>query len=87
MDKERTEGIIAGYRLHEKDTGSSEVQIALLSKRISHLSAHLTVHKKDQGCRVGLVNLVGQRRQLLAYLQRVDAGRYSALVSRLGLRR
>ncbi len=78
---------IAEHRLHETDTGSPEVQIALLSARISHLTEHLKVHKKDHHGRRGLLMLVGQRRRLLDYLRRNDVDRYRQLIAKLGLRR
>ena len=79
--------IIGEYQAHEGDTGSSEVQIALLSDRINQLTEHLREHPKDHASRRGLLKLVGQRRRLLNYLTRVDVERYRALVGRLGLRR
>lgn len=79
--------IIAKYRVHEHDTGSPEVQIALLSARIAHLTEHLKEHKKDHHTRRGLLMLVGQRRRLLSYLTKVDINRYRAIVDKLGLRR
>ena len=78
---------ISEHRLHETDTGSPEVQIALLSKRISHLTEHLKAHPKDHHSRRGLLMLVGQRRRLLDYLRRNDVERYRALIAKLGLRR
>ncbi|HEV7686829.1 MAG TPA: 30S ribosomal protein S15 [Acidimicrobiia bacterium] len=82
-----TSATITEYRLHETDTGSPEVQIALLTGRINMLTAHLKVHKKDHHSRRGLLMLVGQRRRLLDYLRRNDVERYRALIARLGLRR
>src|SRR6266576_699315 len=82
-----TSATISEYRLHETDTGSPEVQIALLTGRINMLTAHLKVHKKDHHSRRGLLMLVGQRRRLLDYLRRNDVERYRALIARLGLRR
>jgi small subunit ribosomal protein S15 len=79
--------IITDYRTHEADTGSPEVQVALLSARISHLTEHLKIHKKDHHSRRGLLMLVGQRRRLLNYLSNKDIERYRSVVSRLGLRR
>jgi small subunit ribosomal protein S15 len=79
--------IITDYRVHENDTGSPEVQVALLSARISHLTEHLKTHKKDHHSRRGLLMLVGQRRRLLNYLSNKDIERYRSIVSRLGLRR
>lgn len=78
---------IAEHRLHETDTGSPEVQVALLSARISHLTEHLKVHKKDHHGRRGLLMLVGRRRRLLDYLRRNDVDRYRNLIAKLGLRR
>ena len=78
---------IGNYRLHETDTGSPEVQIALLTERINHLTEHLKAHKKDHHGRRGLLMLVGRRRRLLDYVKRNDVERYRALIARLGLRR
>ena len=85
--KAAVEEIIAGYRRHEKDTGSSEVQVALLTGRINELSEHFKTHKKDHHSRRGLLNLVSQRRRLLTYLRRTGPDRYQELIQRLGLRR
>lgn len=79
--------IIKEHKLHDKDTGSPEVQIALLSGRIDHLTNHLKTHKKDFHSRRGLLMLVGRRRRLLDYLKDVDVERYRAIVKKLGLRR
>lgn len=81
------EQILADYATHEGDTGSPEVQVALLTGRINHLTEHLKVHAKDHHSRRGLLMLVGQRRNLLGYLQRKDIERYRSLIQRLGLRR
>ncbi|MFA5885906.1 MAG: 30S ribosomal protein S15 [Acidimicrobiia bacterium] len=78
---------IQQHRLHETDTGSPEVQVAILSERINHLTEHLKVHKKDHHSRRGLLMLVGRRRRLLDYLRRNDVERYRALIAELGLRR
>ena len=78
---------IAEHRLHETDTGSAEVQIAVLSRRISDLTEHLKTHKRDHASRRGLLQLVGRRRRLLEYLRREDVERYRELIARLGLRR
>ncbi len=78
---------IEEHRLHETDTGSTEVQVALLTERISHLTEHLKVHKKDHHSRRGLLMLVGRRRRLLDYLRDNDVERYRALIAKLGLRR
>lgn len=82
-----TTATIAEHRLHETDTGSTEVQVALLTERINHLTEHLKVHKKDHHSRRGLLMLVGRRRRLLDYLKSNDVERYRALIARLGLRR
>jgi len=78
---------ISDYRLHDTDTGSSEVQVALLTARINHLTEHLKVHKKDHHSRRGLLMLVGRRRRLLDYVRANDVERYRQLIARLGLRR
>jgi small subunit ribosomal protein S15 len=83
-DKQST---IADYRLHETDTGSPEVQIAILSERIVHLTAHLKVHKGDHHTRRGLLMLIGRRRRLLDYVRNNDVERYRSIIGRLGLRR
>lgn len=87
MLKEEKLAIINEYACHEGDTGSPEVQIALLTKRINDLNAHLKIHKKDHHSHRGLLKMVGQRRNLLNYLMRVDIERYRALIARLGLRK
>ncbi len=79
--------IIAAYQLHEGDTGSPEVQIALLTERINHLNEHLKLNKKDHHSRRGLLKMVGQRRGLLNYLKDTDIERYRSIVARLGLRK
>jgi len=87
LSKEVKEQIIQEYQTADGDTGSPEVQIALLTNRINGLIEHLKEHKHDQGSRRGLLKLVGQRRRLLAYLSRKDYARYKALLPRLGLRK
>ena len=87
MTNEQKTAIIAEYALHEGDTGSPEVQIALLTFRINELTDHLKVHKKDHHSRRGLLKMVGHRRNLLAYLQKVDIERYRAIIARLGIRK
>jgi len=82
-----TSATISEHRLHESDTGSPEVQVALLTDRINHLTEHLKVHAKDHHSRRGLLILVGRRRRLLDYLRRNDVERYRALIAKLGLRR
>ena len=79
--------IISTYGRHEGDTGSPEVQVALLTERINHLNEHLKIHKRDHHSRRGLLLMVGQRRKLLDYLKGKDLGRYQTLIGRLGLRR
>jgi small subunit ribosomal protein S15 len=86
-DAETKKKIIAEYATAEGDTGSPEVQVALLSHRIAHLTEHLKQHKHDHHSRRGLLLLVGQRRRLLNYLQKSDIARYRSIVERLGLRR
>lgn len=81
------EEIIKEYATHEGDTGSPEVQVALLTARINHLTEHLKVHKKDNHSRRGLFKMVGQRRGLLKYLEETDIERYRSLIERLGLRK
>ena len=80
-------GVIEQYRLHQTDTGSPEVQVALLSHRIEYLTEHFKIHAKDHHSRRGLLKLVGQRRRLLDYLKKNDYERYQSLVRRLGLRK
>ncbi len=87
MTPERKKTIIEDYKMHPSDTGSPEVQIALLSERIAYLTDHFKSHKKDHHSRRGLLKLVGQRRQLLNYLKRKNIDRYNTVVERLGLRR
>lgn len=88
MTKERKQELIAAYATHEGDTGSPEVQIALLTERINHLNdEHLNTHKKDHHSRRGLLMMVGKRRSLLNYLKSQDIERYRALVAKLGLRK
>ncbi|MCK9795607.1 MULTISPECIES: 30S ribosomal protein S15 [Isoptericola] len=87
LDAATKQSIITEYATHEGDTGSPEVQIALLTQRINDLNEHLKEHKHDHHSRRGLLLLVGQRRRLQGYLQKVDIERYRALIQRLGLRR
>lgn len=87
LDKEEKQEIIQEYALKADDTGSPEVQIALLTHRINDLTDHLRVHKHDESSRRGLLKMVGQRRRQLAYLQKVDLERYRNLIQRLGLRK
>ena len=87
MTKDRKEEIIGGYRTHDSDTGSPEVQVALLSDRINYLTEHFKAHAKDHHSRRGLLKLVGQRRRLLDYVKSKDSERYAALIQRLGIRK
>jgi small subunit ribosomal protein S15 len=87
LTKERKAEIIGAYRTHEADTGSPEVQVAILSERIASLTEHFKTHAKDHHSRRGLLKLVGQRRRLLDYLKRKDAERYAELIRRLGIRK
>lgn len=86
LSKEEKEKIIKEWAKHDKDTGSVEVQIALLTKRINDLTEHLKVHKKDVHSRYGLMKMVGQRKRLLAYLKRENFKRYNELIDKLGIR-
>ena len=87
MLKEEKTAIIKEYATHEGDTGSPEVQVAVLTKRINDLTNHLKTHQKDHHSRRGLLKMVGQRRNLLNYLMRVDITRYRSLIERLGIRK
>lgn len=87
LSKDTKEEITKKYQLHEKDTGSADVQIAILTERIIELTQHLRLNAKDHSSRLGLLKLVGQRRKLLDYLQETDTPRYLSLVNRLGLRK
>ncbi|MBI5418375.1 30S ribosomal protein S15 [Candidatus Poribacteria bacterium] len=87
MDKNNKKNVIEKHRIHEKDTGSTEVQIALLTERINQLTVHFEKHKKDHHSRRGLLKLVGQRRHLLDYLKARNANKYKGLIESLGIRR
>ncbi|HZU75909.1 MAG TPA: 30S ribosomal protein S15 [Dehalococcoidia bacterium] len=87
LTKEKRDSIVGSFRINEKDTGSPEVQVALLTERIQQLTDHLRTHKKDHHSRRGLLKLVGQRRRQLAYLNKTDVERYRSVISRLGLRK
>ena len=87
LAKETKEQIVNDFRSHNADTGSPQVQVALLSKRINELTEHFKIHKKDNHSRRGLLKMVSQRRSLLDYLKRTDIERYHEVVNRLGLRR
>ena len=87
MSNERKSGVISEYQLSGADTGSPEVQVALLSARINDLSEHFKLHKHDNHSRQGLLRMVSRRRKMLDYLKTLDVGRYRELISRLGLRK
>ena len=87
MDKEQKTGLINTYRRHQSDTGSPEVQIALLSGRITHLTEHLQAHKHDKHSRRGLLKMVGQRRRHLDYLKQNDLDKYRQVIEQLGIRK
>ena len=84
---ERKTEIVEGYRTHQNDTGSPEVQIAILSEKITYLTEHFKVHAKDHHSRRGLLRMVGKRRRLLDYLKEKDVARYRAIIERLGIRK
>ncbi len=87
MGKEKKTDIINNFELHKGDTGSTEVQVALLTERINQLTSHMAANRHDYHSQRGLLKLVGQRRRLLAYLSREDVSRYHSLITRLGLRK
>ncbi len=87
LRKEEKTAVIESNRLHEQDTGSPEVQIAILTKRINELTEHIKVHPKDHHSRRGLLKMVGHRRNLLGYLQKKDIERYRAIIAKLGIRK
>jgi small subunit ribosomal protein S15 len=87
IEKEKKVATVREYQLHDKDSGSTEVQIALLTERINQMTEHLKVHEHDHHSRRGLLKLVGQRRRLLTYLSNNDVKRYRQLIARLGLRK
>ena len=87
LSQERKQQLIKEFALHDQDTGSPEVQVAILTERINELTEHLRRHKKDHHSRRGLLKMVGKRRRLLQYLKSRDAERYQAVITRLGLRR
>ncbi len=87
MDKGEKTDIINKFELHEGDTGSTEVQVALLTERINQLTGHMVANRHDYSSQRGLLKLVGQRRRLLAYLSKQDVGRYNKLITELGLRK
>ena len=87
MDKRKKTEIVTNFALHEGDTGSTEVQVALLTERIKQLTGHMAANRHDYHSQRGLLRLVGQRRRLLSYMSREDVGRYHNLIARLGLRK
>jgi small subunit ribosomal protein S15 len=87
ITKELKQELIETYRLHENDTGSPEVQIAILTERIKQLTEHLKTHKKDHHSRRGMFLMIGQRRSLLGYLRKIDVERYREIIQKLGIRR
>ncbi len=87
LTKEQKLAVIGGYRNDDKDTGSPEVQVALLTERITQLTQHLRLHPQDNHSRTGLLKIVGRRRRLLSYLNRSDVERYRSMIGRLGLRK
>ncbi len=87
LSKEEKLPIVESYQTHEDDTGSSEVQVAILTTRINALTEHLRIHRHDESTRRGLLKMVGRRRRLLQYLNGQDVGRYRSLIAKLGLRR
>jgi len=87
LDNERKQNIMSEFQSHEKDTGSTEVQVALLTERINQLTEHMRANRHDYHSQRGLLKLVGQRRRLLAYLSKEDTARYHSLIKRLGLRK
>ena len=87
MTSERKQEVIGEYRTHDSDTGSAEVQVAILTERVRHLTEHLKVHSKDHASRRGLLKMVGRRQRLLRFVRNCDHGRYVALIQRLGIRR
>jgi small subunit ribosomal protein S15 len=87
LSTDKKKGIIESHKLHDGDTGSPEVQIAILTERLTYLTEHFKIHKKDHHSRRGLLKIVGQRRRLLDYLKRKDVDRYRAIIEKLGIRR
>lgn len=86
LTQQRKQELMSDYQVHETDTGSSDVQIAMLTERINRLSEHLRANQKDHSSRRGLLKLIGQRKSLLSYIQKEDRERYQALIARLGIR-
>lgn len=86
LTQERKQEILEGYQVHETDTGSADVQVAMLTARINQLSTHLKTNKKDHSSRRGLLKMIGQRKRLLSYIRKEELARYQALIQRLGIR-
>lgn len=84
--QQRKQELISEYQIHETDTGSADLQVAMLSERISRLSSHLKTNKKDHASRMGLMKMIGDRKRLLGYIQKQDETRYRALITKLGIR-
>ena len=87
LTQEKKQELISQYQVHETDTGSSDLQVAMLTERINQLTQHLKANKKDHSSRRGLLKMIGRRKRLLAYIQNEDPNRYQSLISRLGIRR
>ncbi|MGF1539352.1 MAG: 30S ribosomal protein S15 [Pleurocapsa sp.] len=87
LTQQRKQELMSEYQIHETDTGSADLQIAVLTERINQLTAHLKTNQKDHSSRRGLLKMIGRRKRLLAYIQSQDIGRYQQLISRLGIRR
>jgi small subunit ribosomal protein S15 len=87
LTQQRKQELFAEYQVHETDTGSADLQVAMLTERINQLTAHLRKNEKDHSSRRGLLKMIGRRRRLLAYIQKEDSERYQNLISRLGIRR
>lgn len=87
LTQQRKQELLAEYQVHETDTGSADLQVAMLTERINQLTAHLRKNEKDHSSRRGLLKMIGRRRRLLAYIQKEDSERYQNLISRLGIRR
>jgi small subunit ribosomal protein S15 len=87
LTREKKDGIVSNFRTHDTDTGSPEVQVAILSEKINYLTEHFKIHAKDHHSRRGLLRMVGKRRRLLDYMKSKDVGRYRAVIERLGIRK
>jgi len=87
LTQQEKQELMSEYQIHETDTGSADLQVAMLTKRISQLTEHLKINKKDHSSRLGLLKMIGRRKRLLAYIQKGDPQRYQSLIARLGIRR